>query len=92
MVAIHPLSTVPVLEEGVIIADSLVIIEYLAEAYPEKQVWPQNAQDRNIARQLTAIMHSGFQVNRGHCPINIGADLPKVGARLMIEHSALRAE
>ena len=31
MAAIHPLATVPVLEaEGVIIADSLAIIEYLA--------------------------------------------------------------
>ena len=93
MAAIHPLATVPVLEEeGVIIADSLAIIEYLAEAYPEKQVWPQNAQDRNAARQLTAIMHSGFQAIRGHCPMNIGAELTEVGARLMKEHPALRAE
>ena len=93
MAAIHPLATVPVLEEeGVIIADSLAIIEYLAEAYPEKKVWPQNAQDRNVARQLTAIMHSGFQAIRGHCPMNIGAELPEVGARLMKEHPALRVE
>ena len=93
MAAIHPLATVPVLEaEGEIIADSLAIIEYLAEAYPEKQVWPQNAQDRNIARQLTAMMHSGFQAIRGHCPMNIGAELPDVGARLMKDHPALKAE
>ena len=93
MVAIHPLATVPVLEDnGVIIADSLAIIEYLAEAYPDKQVWPQNPQDRNSARQLTAIMHSGFQAIRGHCPMNIGAALPEVGARLMAEHPALKAE
>ena len=93
MAAIHPLATVPVLEEeGVIIADSLAIIEYLAEAYPEKKVWPQNAQDRNVARQLTAIMHSGFQAIRGHCPMNIGAELPEVGARLMKEHAALRVK
>ena len=93
MAAIHPLATVPVLEDnGVIIADSLAIVEYLAEAYPEKQVWPQDPQDRNTARQLTAIMHSGFQAIRGHCPMNIGAMLPDVGTRLLAEHPALKAE
>ena len=93
MAAIHPMATVPVLEDnGVVIGDSLAIVEYLAEAYPEKQVWPQHPQDRNTARQLTAIMHSGFQAIRGHCPMNIGADLTAVGARLMAEHPALKAE
>ena len=91
MAAIHPMATVPVLEDnGVVIADSLAIVEYMAEAYPEKQVWPADRIDRAQARQAAAVMHAGFSALRGLCPMNIGADLTAVGARLMAEHQELR--
>ena len=62
---------VPVIEdEGLIIWDSLAILEYLHEQYPEKQLWPKDANLRAIARAATAEMHSGFQALRSQHPMN----------------------
>ena len=87
----HPTATVPILDHnGTVIADSLAIMEYLGETFPEKGVWPSAGLDRHQARILTAVMHSGFGALRQHCIMNIEADLPEVGARLMREEKALR--
>src|ERR1700748_2716532 len=46
---------VPVLVDGdVTIWDSLAIIEYIAERFPEKQLWPQQASHRAHARSISA--------------------------------------
>ncbi|MCE2517494.1 MAG: glutathione S-transferase [Alphaproteobacteria bacterium] len=94
--ALHPAATVPILEdegledEGVVIADTLAITEYLAERHDG--IWPQDHFDRAEARVLCATMHAGFSALRACCPMNIEADLPKVGARLLADHPALVAE
>lgn len=88
-----PAGRVPVLvDDGFAIWDSLAIAEYLAERFPEKQLWPENAQARARARCVCAEMHAGFNALRSHCPMNLEASLPEVGARLMAEHPALRAD
>lgn len=93
MAAIHVNATVPVLEaEGLVIADSLAIADYLYEAYPEAGIWPKDRLARAKARQLAAIMHSGFSALRSHCLMNIGADLRAVGAKLYEAHADLRAD
>jgi len=64
-------ATVPVLEhEGQIIWDSLAILEYLADSYPEKQLWPADAKLRALARSACAEMHSGFHALRSEHPMN----------------------
>lgn len=65
---------VPVLltEQGAV-WDSLAIAEYLAECYPEAQLWPQERQARALARSVCAEMHSGFTALRSHLPMNAGA-------------------
>jgi glutathione S-transferase len=63
---------VPALIDGdVTIWDSLAIIEYLAERFPEKQLWPQDRAQRAHARSISAEMHSGFAALRNECGMNL---------------------
>ena len=54
--------------------DSLAIAEYLAECYPEAQLWPQDRQARALARSVCAEMHSGFSALRSHLPMDLARD------------------
>ena len=91
MTELHAAATVPLLDaEGLLIGDSLAIMEYLAERFPEAAVWPDDQKARAKARLVSAVMHSGFGALRSHCLMNIGADLTAVGAKLYAEHQALR--
>ncbi|SDY36644.1 glutathione S-transferase [Variovorax sp. YR266] len=84
--ALNPVAKVPVLvDDGLVVWDTLAIAEYLAETFPEKQLWPRSAADRARARSVCAEMHSGFGGLRNHCGMNIEASLPEVGARLLKE-------
>lgn len=59
--------------------DSLAICEYIAEQYPDKQLWPADLALRAKARSACAEMHSGFMALRSRFPFNVEARLPKVG-------------
>ncbi len=62
---------VPVLvDEGHVIWDSLAIMEYAAEQYPDRQLWPEDKWLRALARSAAAEMHSGFFTLRHECPMN----------------------
>ena len=63
---------VPVLIDGdVTIWDSLSIIEYVAERFPEAQLWPEDRARRAHARSVSAEMHSGFAALRDECGMNL---------------------
>jgi glutathione S-transferase len=63
---------VPALIDGeVTIWDSLSIIEYLAEKFPEARLWPQDRASRAHARSISAEMHSGFMALRNECGMNL---------------------
>ena len=88
-----PTAKVPLLLDGdLAIWDSLAIAEYVAEQYPEKQLWPQDRAARARARSVCAEMHSGFTGLRGNCPMNIEASLPEVGALVWRDHAAVRSD
>lgn len=71
---------VPVLLAGEItIWDSLAIVEYLAEQFPDKHLWPQDVAARALARSIVAEMHSGFAALRNDMSMNIQARLPGRG-------------
>jgi glutathione S-transferase len=72
--------------------DSLAIAEYLAEKFPAKRLWPEGPAERARARSACAEMHAGFAALRTHCPMNIEARLPEVGARLIAEREDVRAD
>lgn len=83
-----PAGRVPVLvDEGLAVWDTLAIAEYLAEKYPERQLWPADRQARARARSICAEMHAGFGHLRSHLPMNIEATLPEVGQRVLTEHA-----
>jgi glutathione S-transferase len=63
---------VPVLLDGdVTVWDSLAIIEYLAERFPEARLWPEDTARRAHARSISAEMHSGFPALRNECGMNV---------------------
>lgn len=97
ILGMNPAGKVPVLFNAALganaaIWDSLAICEYLAETYSELQLWPADKAARARARSLCAEMHSGLIHLRSHCPMNIEAKLPDVGARLLHEQAGLRSD
>ena len=90
---INPVAKVPVLVDGVLVVwDTLAIAEYLAEQFPQKQLWPADRAARARARSLCAEMHSGFSALRSACPMNIEASLAQVGALIWRDQPAVRAD
>jgi glutathione S-transferase len=91
--AISPVGKVPVLVDGdLAVWDTLAITEYLHERWPDAGVWPAEARTRARARSVVAEMHSGFSALRGAFPMNIEASLPHVGALVMRDNAAVRAD
>ncbi|TYO67758.1 glutathione S-transferase family protein [Bradyrhizobium hipponense] len=63
---------VPVLVDGdITVWDSLSIIEYIAERYPDAKLWPADVAARAHARSVCAEMHSGFMALRNECGMNL---------------------
>jgi len=51
--------------------ESLAIMETLAERFPDRGIWPANAEARAVARAVSCEMHAGFQALRSACPMNL---------------------
>lgn len=93
LLAITPVGKVPVLLDGALaIWDTLAIAEYVAEQFPEKQLWPANRAARARARSICAEMHSGFTALRNACPMNIEAQLAAAGALIWRDNAAVRSD
>jgi glutathione S-transferase len=66
-----PSAKCPSLSDGKIaVWESLAIMEYVAEEYPEKAIWPTAKAARAHARSLASEMHAGFSGLRQACPMN----------------------
>ena len=90
---LSPAGKVPLLLDGALaVWDTLAIAEYLAERFPEKQLWPHSAADRARARSICAEMHAGFSALRSHCPMNIEANLSTQGALIWRDQPGVRAD
>ncbi len=62
---------VPVLLDGeFIVWDSMAILEYLAEKFPQHKGLPDYFKDRAMARSMCAEMHSSFAAMRNELPMN----------------------
>ncbi len=69
---------VPVLVDGDIrVWESLAILEYLAEKFPEAGLWPKDPAARAHARVAANEMHAGFQALRNHLPVNFARRIIK---------------
>lgn len=63
---------VPALADGdVQVWESLAILEYLAEKFPDSRLWPAVPAARAHARVLAAEMHAGFVPLRRALPMNM---------------------
>jgi glutathione S-transferase len=72
--ALGAAGTVPVLQlRDLTVWDSLAIAETVAERWPEKNLWPQDADTRAHARCISSEMHSGFAALRECMPMNCRA-------------------
>ena len=69
-----------VTDDGQPVWDSLAIFETLAERYPDRALWPQDAAARAHARSIASEMHAGFAELRSSMPMNIRAQSPGTGA------------
>jgi glutathione S-transferase len=81
---LSPTGLVPVLWEGepgkgFATWDTLAISERVHELFPDRGVWPRDAQARARARSLCAEFHSGFRAFRGAMPMNIRNRYPGKG-------------
>jgi len=70
--AVSPAGQVPVLVDGaVVVWESLAILEYLADRFPDATLWPTDVAARAEARAVACEMHAGFQPLRQHLPMNM---------------------
>lgn len=68
---VSPSGRVPVLiDKDLRIWDSMAIIEYLHERFPDAGVWPADVTARAHARAISNEMHSGFSALRGRLIMN----------------------
>jgi glutathione S-transferase len=86
---------VPILlHNGLMINDSLAIIEYAHETWPSKNIWPKTKAARAKARAISAEMHAGFRGIRSACPMNLRRPekLPPDGVTAAIAKDVARLE
>lgn len=92
LLARSPAGRVPVLIDGAVaVWESLAILEYLAETFPDRGLWPGDPAARAHARVMASEMHAGFPALRSACPMNLrkrfgwrdrGAEVTRDVARL----------
>jgi len=89
--AYSPASKVPILvDREVLVWESIAILEYLAEKFPDKQLWPADAAERAHARAVSAEMHAGFSQLRTHMMVNLRKSLPGMGRTPEVEAEIAR--
>jgi len=72
-----PAGKVPVLIDGNDrVWDSLAILDYLADRFPDKELWPSDMPARALARSIAAEMHAGFPAVRNELPMDVSHRLP----------------
>lgn len=78
MLAVSPTGKVPLLTDGKIkVWESLAIIEYIAEKFPQAAIWPRDVEARAHGRSAANEMHAGFQALRHACPMNLAKRFAK---------------
>jgi glutathione S-transferase len=88
-----PTAKCPSLHDGLIsVWESLAIVEYVAEKYPDRAIWPKAKAARAHARSLSSEMHAGFQALRQHCPTNFRRPVRKLELTEAVEADVARIE
>jgi glutathione S-transferase len=77
---------------GIVVWESLAIVEYLAESFPDLALWPRDRRARALARSLSHEMHGGFQALRNHCPTQFLRPVKKIALTEEVESDVARIE
>jgi glutathione S-transferase len=86
-----PVGQVPVLvDDEIVVWDSLAIAEYVAEKFWEKKLWPEDRAARAHARSICAEMHSGFRAMRNRMAMNCELSLSTVLFELDVQKDVER--
>ncbi len=77
--ALSPAGKVPILQDGAVtVWESLAILEYAAEKFPEAGLWPRDPATRAHARAIASEMHAGFAPLRSQLPMNMRRPVKKL--------------
>lgn len=86
IVRLAPTKKVPTLWDGepgdgtaIAVWETIAIIEYIADHFPQHNIWPKDVAARAMARAISAEMHAGFQSLRSNMPMNIRSQHPGKG-------------
>src|SRR5450432_574790 len=81
-----PTGKCPSLHDGAVsVWESLAIVEYVEEKYPDKPIWPKAKAARAHARSIASEMHASFQALRQHCPTNFRRAVRKIEPTAAVE-------
>jgi glutathione S-transferase len=91
--AATPAGKVPVLIDGdLAVWESLAILEYLAERFPETGLWPEDVAARARARSMAHEMHGGFGALRAECPMNMAREVRPIAVSDGVRRDVARIE
>ncbi len=68
------------------------ILEYLADKFPEKNLWPTNLADKTRARCISSEMHAGFMAIRNACPMNMNRKVEALDVNDAVKNDVKRIE
>lgn len=72
-----PAGCVPILVDGdITIWESVAILDYLHEAFPDSGIWPEDRAARAVSRSVSMEMATGFRSLRAYYPMNIRRHVP----------------
>ena len=75
-----------------VVWETLAILEYLADLFPEMRFWPEDMEDRAVARAVSAEMATGFRALREACPFNIRRKPGRIELDAEVEADIARVE
>ncbi|MEZ5872618.1 MAG: glutathione S-transferase family protein [Nitratireductor sp.] len=88
-----PSGKVPVLvDDGLTVWESLAILEYLADRFPDAGFWPQDRAAKAHARCVANEMHGGFGALRSACPMNMRREIRAIAVTDALRKDVARIE
>jgi len=88
-----PTGKVPTLVDGdLTIWESLAILEYLHDLFPQKGFWPEEISARAHARAVANEMHGGFTALRNECPMNMRREIRAIDVTDGVRKDVARIE
>ena len=88
-----PTGKVPCLVDGdLTVWESLAILEYMADRFPDKGFWPENIETRARARSISHEMHGGFSGLRNECPMNMAREHSTIPVSDQVRADVVRVE